>query len=480
MYNKQDSELNDIIEGFQMLGSDTGGLVNPNELKEIMDIMNMSEKNPFIYNIILTLCSDQETQQKGGIEASDFISLLDQELNDTSSIEGLLKIFTVFSNPSTNTIPLSTFSQIVSGERDQDEETIKKLVSKPEINGKEIDFNEFHDIVKTETPKQSLHEHIIYKKKQSSSNKKFKDENSDNQATENNVNSIEINFSNNLINNNSNFNSNFNSINPRDSIESDDKNSERYSYGNKKSPNIKDENSNEVNSKYSCKKPRPEKSVTNENNTNNKINNKMNNKIDVINNNDINSFDNVGNNFTKKNINEEEVISIKKKYRHKRKSPNKDDIDIDNANENPKNEKEKKDHENNNNKASIDKDNIIEGKNPGKFLYEINKKETNENKNNKEDQKENNYISRNSRKHTRGRVEQKNNIDIEINEIIDNEEKSDVKTERRYHRIYRDVKSTTPDKTEDNNNNNLIKDNNNNGINSNKNSIGYSRYRRKK
>ena len=93
-----DSELNDIIEGFQILGSDSGGLVNPTELKEIMDIMNMSDKNPFLYNIIQTLCSDQEIQEKGGIEAKDFISLLNQELDDTSTNEGLHKIFSILYN----------------------------------------------------------------------------------------------------------------------------------------------------------------------------------------------------------------------------------------------------------------------------------------------------------------------------------------------------------------------------------------------
>ena len=48
MNKNQDSELNEIIEGFKILGSDSGGLVNPNDLKEIMDIMNMNEKNPYI------------------------------------------------------------------------------------------------------------------------------------------------------------------------------------------------------------------------------------------------------------------------------------------------------------------------------------------------------------------------------------------------------------------------------------------------
>ena len=52
--------------------------------------MNMNDKNPFIYNIIQNLCSDEEIQQKGGIEAKDFISLLNQELEDISEKQGLV------------------------------------------------------------------------------------------------------------------------------------------------------------------------------------------------------------------------------------------------------------------------------------------------------------------------------------------------------------------------------------------------------
>ena len=74
-------------------------------------------------------------------------------------------------------------------------------------------------------------------------------------------------------------------------------------------------------------------------------------------------------------------------------------------------------------------------------------------------------------------MDQKNNIDT--NENIDNEEKSDTKAERRYHRRYRDVKSSTPDKMEEKNNKEKDNNNNNGNGNNNKNSLGY-RYRRKK
>ena len=428
MNKNQDSELNEIIEGFQILGSDSGGLVNPNELKEIMDIMNMGEKNPYIYDIILALCSDEETQQKGGIEASDFISLLDQNLNDTSSKGGIQKIFSVFSNSLTNKISMPVFSNIIGDGNSfgEDGEKIKKLITKPEINVKELNFNEFHDIVRTETPRQSLNEHIIYKKKQSLNNKKYKFNEENNKNINNDINNIGINFNNNVINNN-----NYNNTNLRDSLDSDGKNSEKYNYKNNDSPNINEEFNK--NQKY-YKQSKPEKLYINTN----IINNQRNNNIDMNNDNDneVNNFDNINIEQEKK---EEEVIITKKKYRHMRKSKNKDS---------PKDKYEER------------------------YFSEKNKDDIN---NNDEEEKDT-YISNiNKNKYTKGRIDNNDSEDKSNNNInVESEEKIETKSERRYHRRYRDVKSSTPDKKDDK----IVRDNNN-GENNGKIS-GHSRYRKNK
>ena len=428
MNKNQDSELNEIIEGFQILGSDSGGLVNPNELKEIMDIMNMGEKNPYIYDIILALCSDEETQQKGGIEASDFISLLDQNLNDTSSKGGIQKIFSVFSNSLTNKISMPVFSNIIGDGNSfgEDGEKIKKLITKPEINVKELNFNEFHDIVRTETPRQSLNEHIIYKKKQSLNNKKYKFNEENNKNINNDINNIGINFNNNVINNN-----NYNNTNLRDSLDSDGKNSEKYNYKNNDSPNINEEFNK--NQKY-YKQSKPEKLYINTN----IINNQRNNNIDMNNDNDneVNNFDNINIEQEKKG---EEVIITKKKYRHMRKSKNKDS---------PKDKYEER------------------------YFSEKNKDDIN---NNDEEEKDT-YISNiNKNKYTKGRIDNNDSEDKSNNNInVESEEKIETKSERRYHRRYRDVKSSTPDKKDDK----IVKDNNN-GENNGKIS-GHSRYRKNK
>ena len=374
MRNKQDSELNDIIEGFQIMGSDTGGLVNPIEMKEIMDIMNMSEKNPFIYNIITSLCSDKEVQEKGGIEVSDFISLLDQNLEDAST-ENFQKFFSIFSTPGTNKIPLPTFSQICGDKGTSvEEEKLKKLILKPEIKGKELNYNEFVDIMNMGVPNENLEE--------------------------NNINKIGINFNSSEINNN-----NFNSPNLRDSLDSSGNNSEK---------------NNQI---YDDQNPEIEKLYI----KTDIINNQKDKNI-YVNNNDINNFDNVNiNRSTKK---DEEIGISKKKYRHMRRSKN-----------NSSREKYE-DKINNDDEEEVKQKDI---NNPNQT---------------------DNY--------TRGRIENKEINHNNYNIGNENEEKIEMKSEKRYHRRYRDIKSSTPDKKNEKtkNENSIEANNKNNGV--------YSKYRRKK
>jgi len=423
MSDKHQSELNDIIEGFQMFSSDTDGLINPNELKEIMETMNMNEKNPFLYNIINQLCSNSDINQKGGIDPGDFISLLDQELNDTSSIEGLEKIFNALYTPSTNTILLQNIPKIVKN-IEKDEE-IKTLFSKPEINGKEIDFNEFVEIMKKDgdSPKISKTEKVYKKKtsmgegRESYHNEKKITNNNDNNI--NNINNekndfinsdikkVEINFNNNMINNNSKNNSQNNLNN---SMNSTEKMEIINISGNRSSLHHFNDDKNNENGN------------TNEN--------------DMVINNDINNFDN--NNYKKNKIEyneelKEEEITSKKKYRHMRKTQNKE----------------------------LNEENINNELNENKGKYVL-KKQIN--------------ISYK----TRGRI---NNND-QNNEFHDNNnqykedknddnEDSDFRSSKRYHRRYRDIKSNYQDKKEEKENNDNIETNN-------KTSSNYSKYRRKK
>lgn len=341
MSNNKDSELKEIIEGFNLFGSETEGLINPIEVKEIMDIMNMSEKNPFLYNIINNLCSDEEIQRKGGINAEDFISLLDQEIDDISSLEGLQKIFSIFSDVNSNKISLPTFSQIINQndmDLGKDSEDIKKLISKPEISGKEIDFNEFKDLMNTGKEKEKPN--LIYMKKSShnSSAKKSK-----------------INENNNDINNKS-YNNQDSKQNSETNINIIDTNNKWNSISKNETENFNEIEQDEDNNK---------------------------NIIELNYDNDVNNFDNVNPEYKLNNPIEENNKS-KKKYRHMHESPkNKKENEFQNDKEEINNQGEEK----------IINNISYENKSNEKFNEEININ-IEENANNKEDKAEKRYHRR--------------------------------------------------------------------------------------
>jgi hypothetical protein len=240
-------------------------------------------------------------------------------LNDTSSIEGIQSIFESLCNPSSNTISLQQISQIEKN--NEENEILKKLLSRPEINEKEIDFREFKNIMEIDKDNKNiprLKSEKVYKKKisigdgrenykninkktnTSENNNYFDNDNNNNAVFDNNIKKVEFNFIDKGINNNSN---NFN-----DSVNSSEKMDNLFSSGNKSFPNLIEENVNEENG-Y--------------NDTENRIYDDKDENI--------NSFDN-NDNFYKNQIIkkienieileepiEEEEITVKKKYRHMRK-----------------------------------------------------------------------------------------------------------------------------------------------------------------
>ena len=478
---KEEPELNAIIEGFKMLGSENNGLVNPNDLKEIMETMNMQEKNPFIYNIIKNFCRYTDVEKEGDIEAEDFISQLDQEVDNISSMEEVEKLFSIFSNPLTNTIPLKALSEIANNKgEDEEEEKLKKLISKSQLIDKELDIKEFNNIVQLEPPKKNIehNDKIIYKKKScekdgketrrsfkknnttnfnsNNANNNIKNKNNKNNIAKNG--DINANGMNTIITNN---NSNLNSINIFDSINSSDKNSEMYTLIKKKPIIIYDEN---INQKIKIENL----SSIDINNKSNEIYNDINNdemKYDFDNvDKDANNFDN---NYNFNDINEnnniikelvKEEISFKK-YNH---------IAYDEKNEN-------EDIIDNDDEERSDRTKFRYFKPYGELngiIYEEINDSKDENGNGKIKKKQL-IINKYSKS---GKILTNN---TEKNKNINGQEKNDIITNKRYHRRYREAKSNTPDRNEKKINNRAYSSNDGNGNGNGKLNIGHSKYRRK-
>lgn len=150
IYDKN-KEIDEIQKGFEMFDVDNKGIIDPNEIKEAIEEMNLQDKNLFFYELICSLCKDKEIKKKGGMTCEDFISFLEKKTNDSESKDGIQRIFNVFSDGSNDMLPIPNFYQAAKEIGDTDnEKELKELIEKSQTGGKELNFDEFYEIMKKE------------------------------------------------------------------------------------------------------------------------------------------------------------------------------------------------------------------------------------------------------------------------------------------------------------------------------------------
>jgi Ca2+-binding EF-hand superfamily protein len=168
-YN-QEEEINEMKKGFEMFDVENNGKINPSEIKKTMEEMNLKEKNPFIYELVSSLCSNKDIKLKGGITLEEFIELLELKISDVESREGIKIIFDVFSDLD-DKIPMPKFYQTAREVGDEEGGSeIKDLIEKSNTGGKEMDFDEFFEMMKGKNKKYKYSQ-LSYKRKNNKKNK---------------------------------------------------------------------------------------------------------------------------------------------------------------------------------------------------------------------------------------------------------------------------------------------------------------------
>ena len=99
-----------ILEGLEFFeSSENPDLINPNEIKILMDKLELKDKMSFIYDLISELCSNKEIRRNGGLSKDDFISFLEKKFSDPESKEGIHTIYNVFTDSKDDTLPMTNF-----------------------------------------------------------------------------------------------------------------------------------------------------------------------------------------------------------------------------------------------------------------------------------------------------------------------------------------------------------------------------------
>lgn len=148
MIDSKEFDLDLIREGLEMFDIENKGLIDPVELKQTLEEMNLKDKNPFMYEFISSLCTRKDFKKKGGITFDEFINLFQEKLSDKETKKGIKNIFNVFSDVD-NKIQMPSFYQIGKEIGDEDNYMeIKNLVEISKTGGRELNFDEFYKIMK--------------------------------------------------------------------------------------------------------------------------------------------------------------------------------------------------------------------------------------------------------------------------------------------------------------------------------------------
>ena len=155
-----------ILEGLDFfVSSENPDLINPNEIKTLMDKLELKDKMTFIYNLISELCANKEIRRKGGLSKNDFIIYLENKLSKSESKEGIHTIYNVFTDSKDEILPMTNFCRTAReiGDMEKDEE-LKELLKESEMTGKELNFEEFNEIMKRDENNKTKKEEIKYQK----------------------------------------------------------------------------------------------------------------------------------------------------------------------------------------------------------------------------------------------------------------------------------------------------------------------------
>ena len=152
MSKKKDNTLQyktAIRHGFESLEPGSNGVIETKKLDEFTKAMNSKQKYPFVYNTIKSLSAKKFDENDENLSVEEYISFINEQLNDIDSREGLKSIFSVFCDENKKNFSWTKLAVIAKELGDEETaKTLLKLLEQSKLFTKELDFKEFCDIIR--------------------------------------------------------------------------------------------------------------------------------------------------------------------------------------------------------------------------------------------------------------------------------------------------------------------------------------------
>lgn len=189
--NKSSQYKEEIKKGFKSYSQDDNEIIETKQLNDINKIMNLNQKNPFLYNSIKNLVNKKSEENDEYITSKEYINNIDEQLNDINTKEGIEHIFNVFCDEKKE--GFSWTKLVLTAKELGDDENAKKLlklIEQAKLLNKEINFEEFNDIINEDNDNEiknnikSLNESDEYEKNEKYKKIKIKEQKKDDEEEE--------------------------------------------------------------------------------------------------------------------------------------------------------------------------------------------------------------------------------------------------------------------------------------------------------
>ena len=189
--NKSSQYKEEIKKGFKSYSQDDNEIIETKQLNDINKIMNLNQKNPFLYNSIKNLVNKKSEENDEYITSKEYINNIDEQLNDINTKEGIEHIFNVFCDEKKEGFSWTKLVLTVKelGD-DENAKKLLKLIEQAKLLNKEINFEEFNDIINEDNDNEiknnikSLNESDEYEKNEKYKKIKIKEQKKDEEEEE--------------------------------------------------------------------------------------------------------------------------------------------------------------------------------------------------------------------------------------------------------------------------------------------------------
>ena len=162
---------NEIKSNFKSYNNNTKDSIQTKNFNDILNVVNSNKKNKFINDSIKSLISLKQEENNDNISPEEYISYIDNKLDNNEENEGLKNIFNALCDNNNEKISWNSLPQIAKELGDEEvSNNLMNVIKQSELYLKDLNYEEFMEIMNSESDEEKEKEDITIKSNKKENN----------------------------------------------------------------------------------------------------------------------------------------------------------------------------------------------------------------------------------------------------------------------------------------------------------------------